>query len=144
MTILKQILITLLLLTCIINAQQGDVNDPELKDSVYRYQGINPHLNLNDNSFDFIIPYDFSLSNSNQLAEGDLATLWLRTEFALSHFSNPTFGADINEDHMMMPLYKQYLENSKIDPIRYVLGIAQMATVGYMAYTHIKKYGFFK
>jgi hypothetical protein len=51
---------------------------------------------------------------------------------------------DNSNTHLMLPFYKQYLENSKFNPIRYVLGIAQTAAVGYMAYRHIKKYGFFK
>lgn len=133
-----------LLLAYTLNAQQGEILNTESKDSVYRYQGINPAMKFYNNTFDFIIPYEFSLSNSNQLADGDSATLWLRTELALTHFSNPTVGIGIKNKDLMMPLHKQYLENSKINPIMYVLGIAQTAAVGYMAYRHIKKYGFFK
>ena len=50
----------------------------------------------------------------------------------------------ITVENFSEPLYKRYLENQKINPLYYVLGMAQTAAVGYMAYQHIKKYGFFK
>jgi hypothetical protein len=136
-------MITVLIFTNAVFAQQGDNGDLSFRDSVYRYQGINPAMKFYDNSFDIFIPYDFSLLNTNQLAEGDTATLWLRTELALSYSSDSQFGSSIDEDYIMMPFYKQYLKNSKINPIQYVLGIAQTAAVGYMVYRRIKKYGFF-
>jgi hypothetical protein len=141
---IKNSLIVFLLLTGFLFAQQEDIVNSELKDSVYRYQGINPFLNINSGSFVLYLPYDFSVSNSNQLIDGDTATLWLRTELALSYFSNPASGSIKQETNLLLPLYNQYLENSKINPISYVLGVAQTAAVGYMAYRHIKKFGFFK
>ncbi len=140
----KYYIITVLILTNAVFAQPSDNGDLSFRDSVYRYQGINPAMKFNDNSSDIFIPYDFSLLNTNQLADGDTATLWLRTEFALSYPSDSQFGSGFDEDYIMMPLYKQYLKNSEIDPIGYVLGIAQTAAVGYMVYRRIKKYGFFK
>ena len=124
-------------------AQQKDLNNNMQTDSVYRYQGINPILNVNSEAFELFTPYDFTLSTSDQLAEGDSSTLWLRTELALSSTHNFGERNDTN-NHLLLPFYKQYLENSKFDPITYALAIAQTAAVGYMAYRHIKKYGFFK
>jgi hypothetical protein len=42
----------------------------------------------------------------------------------------------------LTPLHLQYLEQQKAAPYMYILGIAQGAAVGYAAYEHIKKYGF--
>jgi hypothetical protein len=124
-------------------AQQQDLNSTLQTDSVYRYLGINPVLNIDRETFELFTPYDFTLSTSDQLAEGDSSTLWLRTEFALSSHQN--FGEDgKTNNHLLLPFYKQYIENSKFDPVKYALAIAQTAAVGYMAYRHIKKYGFFK
>jgi hypothetical protein len=127
-----------------LSAQSEDVFVPTLPDTVLRYQGINPYMNYYYDDFEFYFPFNFSVTESEQLVEGDLSTLQLRTELALSYpnaFKTSPVGAS---DHLMQPYYKQYLENSKIDPIRYVLGLAQTAAVGYMAYRHIKKYGFWK
>jgi hypothetical protein len=141
---IPKFLAVLLLFTSFAVAQQDGLINSVRSDSVYRYQGINPILNINSELFEFFTPFNFSFSNSNQLAEGDSATLWLRTELALSHYQNYSGAMDNSNTHLMLPFYKQYLENSKFNPIRYVLGIAQTAAVGYMAYRHIKKYGFFK
>jgi len=49
-----------------------------------------------------------------------------------------------NLPYLLSPLYAQYIEDSKFNPVRYVLGMAQLSAVGYLAYKHIKKYGFLK
>lgn len=135
-----KLIIALMIFSGAVFAQQDDVTNSVKADSVYRYQGINLILNFNSELF---TPYSFSLYNSNKLVEGDSSTIWLRTELALS--SSQYFGqAKQTNDHLLLPFYKQYLENSKFDPVRYALAIAQTAAVGYMAYRHIKKYGFFK
>ena len=138
------ILAIFIILPNFLSAQQEDIIVPSLPDTVLRYQGINPYINYYYDDFEFYFPFNFTVTESEQLIEGDLSTLQLRTELALSYpsaFKTDPFEAS---DHLMLPYYKQYLENSKIDPIRYVLGLAQTAAVGYMAYRHIKKYGFWK
>ena len=45
---------------------------------------------------------------------------------------------------MTFPLYQKYLEDSKFNPFKYALGMMQVGAVGYLAYKHIKKYGFLK
>ena len=113
------------------------------KDSIFRYQGITPNLNL-DYKFDDLIHYnDLNLHSNNQLLYGDPSTIWLRTELILS--STISFDEKTKvENHYTSILYQQYLEDSKFDPVRYVLGMAQLTAVGYLAYRHIKKYGFWK
>ncbi|UCH64429.1 MAG: hypothetical protein JSW63_07270 [Ignavibacterium sp.] len=141
---LLSILPIFILLPNFISAQQEDIFVPSLLDTVLRYQGINPYMNYYYDDFELYFPFNFSVTESEQLVEGDLSILQLRTDLALSYptsFKTSTVGAS---DHLMLPYYKQYLENSKIDPIRYILGLAQTAAVGYMAYRHIKKYGFWK
>jgi len=138
------IIAIIILLPGYIFAQSEDIIAPLVADTVYRYQGINPIINYPFDDYDLYLPIDFSIAESEQLPEGDISNLRLRTELALSY---PTVfsTSSIDElDHLMLPFYNQYLENSKIDPIRYVLGLAQAAAVGYMAYRHIKKYGFWK
>jgi hypothetical protein len=125
-------------------SQQQAGRDEAKMDSVFRYQGINPTLNFQSEFYDLYSPFEIPLSQSSKLVEGDNSTIWLRTEIALSYSS--TFNTSSTEipGDLMLPLYNQYLENSKIDPMKYVLGLAQTAAVGYLAYQHIKKYGFWK
>lgn len=73
--------------------------------------------------------------------DGDPNTVWLRTSLAVSN----TVNTEQNfSPHFLSPLEKQYLKNSKFNPISYVLGMVQTGAVGYLAYMHIKKYGFLK
>jgi hypothetical protein len=73
--------------------------------------------------------------------DGDPNTVWLRTSLAVSNTENLSKNFS---PHFLSPLEKQYLENSKFDPVRYALGMVQAGAVGYLAYKHIKKYGFLK
>ena len=144
MTIILSILTIFVFLQNNIFAQTEDIFVPSLPDTVLRFQGINPIMSNYYDDYKFYYPYNFTVSKSEQLIEGSLSTIQLRTELALTY---PTaFNSNSTEvsNHFLLPFYNQYLENSKINPISYVLGLAQTAAVGYMAYRHIKKYGFWK
>jgi len=135
------LLIIFLLTQSIFIYPQQETETP--MDSIFRYQGITPTLNL-DYKFDDLIhhnDHDFHLNN--QLLYGDPSTIWLRTELILS--STMSFDEKTRaEHHYTSILYQRYLEDSKFDPVRHVLGMAQLTAVGYLAYRHIKKYGFWK
>ena len=135
------IVIFVLIFSVIINAQVEDSSSIESKDSVNRHLGIGPILKIH---FNLDFPFLYSPFQSNKLIEGDKNTLWLRTEMALSYFSNYNSGNASPGNDLLSPLYEQYLEKSKFNPIKYVLGMAQLTAVGYLAYRHIKKYGFLK
>jgi hypothetical protein len=143
-TKLLSIIIIFILLPGYIFAQSEDIIVPSVADTVFRFQGINPIMNYHFDDYDLYLPFDFSIAESEQLPEGDISNLQLRTELALSYPTAFSAGSADEMNHLMLPFYKQYLKNSKIDPIRYILGMAQAAAVGYMAYRHIKKYGFWK
>jgi hypothetical protein len=143
-TKLLSIITIFILLPGYIFAQSEDIIVPSVADTVFRYQGINPIMNYHFDDYDLYLPFDFSIAESEQLPEGDISNLRLRTELALSYPTAFSTGSADELNHLMLPFYNQYLENSKIDPIRYILGMAQAAAVGYMAYRHIKKYGFWK
>ena len=138
------ILVCCIVLKSQIFAQTGDITVSSVHDTVRRYQGMNPVMSYYYYDFDIYYPHNIILSQSEQMIDGSLSTLQLRTELALSY--PITFNSNPGEvsNHFMLPYYNQYLENSKINPITYVLGLAQTAAVGYMAYRHIKKYGFWK
>ncbi len=78
------------------------------------------------------------------LLNTDPQTQWLWTSYAISNSGQATFQSNENFDDMTHPLYQKYLEDSKFSPYRYALGMIQVGAVGYLAYKHIKKYGFLK
>lgn len=72
----------------------------------------------------------------------DPNTLQLRTEMIIKQSAKNNFNAEDDNFYFLSPLYNKYLEDSKFNPVRYVLGLAQLSAAGYLAYRHIKKYGF--
>ena len=112
-------------------------------DTVYRYQGIVPPVEfqydlnqLFQQPLNKQIPADFLFTE-------DRSTIWLRTELLIS---NHTYLSDEVEfdAHFTSQLHHQFLKDSEFDMVRYVLGMMQLSAVAYMAYRHIKKYGFLR
>lgn len=140
---IKTVMIIFIISTVLV-AQDKNNNISEQVDTIRRHLGINLKLKIDYEFNQLYQPFMINRLLPEMFFNEDPLTIWLSTELALSYpsmFSTNNLDA---EDHLMSPFYKQYLENSKIDPIRYVLGMAQAAAVGYMAYRHIKKYGFWK
>ena len=123
--------------------QQNEEYSYSRNDSSFRHQGIIPPV-----EFQYNLNEIFSKPISNQIPEDILfndnpSTIWLRTSLLISNNSKQA-GFDEIHTHFTSPLYQQYLRDSEFDMVRYVLGLAQASAVGYMAYRHIKKYGFWK
>lgn len=94
------------------------------------------------NKFDeFELHREFKEMKLSIPIDGDPQTVWLRTMFAISNSEN--VNKDLSQ-HFLYPLERQFLENSKFNLVRYALGMIQVGAVGYLAYKHIKKYGFLK
>lgn len=45
---------------------------------------------------------------------------------------------------ILNPLHQKYVESQSMKELKYILGAVQAGAVGYMAYQHLKKYGFLK
>lgn len=89
--------------------------------------------------FDFY--RDLYHSNIQIPPDNDKNTIQLRTEMLIRQSTKNNFNEEDNY-YFLSPLYNKYIEESKFNPVRYVLGVAQLSAVGYLAYRHIKKYGF--
>jgi hypothetical protein len=122
-------------------AQQEDA-PIDNKDSVYRFQGIIPPVEYQYDLNQFFIEPLFNKIPDEILFEDNPSNVWLRTELLISNNSQSELG-EVNT-FFTAPLYQQYLEDSKLDMVKYILGTVQAGAVGYMAYRHIKKYGFWK
>ncbi len=98
------------------------------QDDLYKLEDFGLYLNLR--------------SKNNFPINKDPNTQWLWTNAVLSN-SSPMVNQDGSDFNNMLSIqYNQLKENSKFNPVRYVLGMAQLSAAGYLAYKHIKKYGF--
>ena len=139
---LSAFFLVLLIPSCFCFSQQRENNLINRPDSIYRFHGIIPPIEFKYNLDDI-----FSKPVNTQIPEDVLfdanpSTIWLRTELLVSNNSDLR-GNEINT-HFTSSLYQQYLRDSEFNMVRYVLGLAQTSAVAYMAYRHIKKYGFWK
>lgn len=105
-----------------LNTQQNFVNDLDLYFS----------LNIIQNNIK-----DIPISNNPK-------SIGLWTSFTVSQSYMEETIPGKTKSIMLSPLNIKFMENSKFNSIRYILGMAQTAAVGYMAYKHLKKYGFLK
>lgn len=123
-------------------AQQTDNNNTiSTDDSLKINMNSNPITQMQIKFDEFELQREFKDIKMSIPIDGDPQTVWLRTSLAIANTenTNQTFSP-----HFLSPLEKQYLEDSKFDPVRYALGMVQAGAVGYLAYKHIKKYGFLK
>jgi hypothetical protein len=95
------------------------------------------------NEFDLL--RELHYINKTEVLNNDPQTAMLWTSYILSGSSSLRWRtADEKPGHLTSVLYDQYMEDSKFNAVKYVLGAAQLSAVGYLAYLHIKKYGFLK
>jgi hypothetical protein len=138
----SKFILCFLLFSASLFAQETEKYSIETSDSSYRFQGIVPPVEYQYNLDEFIIEPLFNQIPDEILFEDNPSNIWLRTELLISNGSQSEFG-EVNT-FFTASVYKQYLEDSEFDMVRYVLGTIQTGAVAYMAYRHIKKYGFWK
>jgi len=130
-------------LTALVFSQDYPEDYQPPPDSVLRFQGIVPPVEYQYDMSEFYVAPLFNQIPDEILFEDNSSTVWLRTELLLSDRNLLTENGEV-KTHFTSPLYQQYLEDSEFDMVRYVLGTIQTGAVAYMAYRHIKKYGFWK
>ena len=139
---LIKILSLLFLITFISYSQQTDnTKVTPTNDSLKIVIKPNPLIQMQIKFDEFELQREFKEMKTSISIDGDPNTVWLRTSLAISN-TNDTYQNF--SPYFLSPLEKQYLEDSKFNPIRYALGMIQAGAVGYLAYKHIKKYGFLK
>jgi hypothetical protein len=139
---LLKILFLFFFLTLISYSQQADnINSISKNDSLKITTNQNSLIQMQIKFDEFEFHREFKDMKMNVPLDGDPNTVWLRTSLAVS---NTKYTDQKFSPHFLSPLEKQYLENSKFNPLQYALGMVQAGAVGYLAYKHIKKYGFFK
>lgn len=74
----------------------------------------------------------------------DSSTVWMRTRMMIGGINNQEELFNNSSSNMLSPLYNNYLESQKLATLKAILGSVQLGAVAYLAYKHIKKYGFLK
>ena len=141
MKLLNKIIICFTLLFISIYSQEN-TNKQSENDSTKTFN-TNPLLNLSYkfDEFDFYRNLTKQILNNN--VDSSTAVLWLKTSVEIS---NSSFDKETNltPGYLHSTLYDEYVEKSKFNPFRAALGIVEAGAVGYLAYQHIKKWGFIK
>ncbi len=142
MNVFSKIIFGILLYSVSFYAQETEKNSIQYSDSSNRFQGLIPPVEYQYDLNQFFTDPLFNELPEELLFENNSSNIWLRTELLISNNSQSEFG-EVNT-FFTAPLYQQYLKDSEFDMVRYVLGTIQTGAVAYMAYRHIKKYGFWK
>ncbi len=138
MRMLKPVCVFVILLSSFIYSQE------ENRDSVVKINSFESLLKLQTKFEEFEIYRELNYMRLDLQANNDKNTIWMWTKLSINSPGSQESHAGESPGSMIEPLHQQFIENSKFNPVRYVLGMAQTAAVGYLAYQHIKKYGFFK
>ena len=134
---MKYFLMLILLLSDFVYSQEKSY------DSLNHEQTTNTQSNLL-NDFDLYFTMNNIQNNSIIPVNNNPKTIGLWTSFAVSQSYMGEAMPGATKSFMLSPLNIKYREDSKFNSVRYILGMAQTAAVGYMAYIHLKKYGFLK
>lgn len=137
MKLYKQILFLFFIIQSCYFAQQTETDT--LKTYIKPIDPIQ-QIQLKFDEFEFIREKYYA--DIHAYLDDDKATLKLRTESLIKHSASNLIQQESTNFYFLSPLYNQYVEDSKFNPVRYVLGLAQLSAAGYIAYRHIKKYGF--
>lgn len=105
----------------------------EIPPEILEYQLSEFEFLDNPNSF-FLNP---SLLN-------DTTSLWIKTRIQLGAFSNRSINQSYSASDLLNPLYQKYLDSQGMKTINSILGSVSVGATAYLAYKHLKKYGFLK
>jgi len=122
---------------------QNFYNSALKEDSIKLKISINPFLQE-----DISLPESEILLNMRNEFLNDLvfdsSTALASLKFIFAHPDILEKGKGFRPSEMLTPLANKYYNDNRNAGFKYVLGMIQTAAVGYLAYKHISKYGFFK
>jgi len=75
----------------------------------------------------------------------DTSLIWIRTRMQMKGFIFEQDPMKSNfQTSIINPLQQQYLGSQKMSVLNYMLSMVQAGAFGYLAYEHLRKYGFLK
>jgi hypothetical protein len=115
----------------------------EINDSHNRTNQSNkPNKSLSSTIDDLYFYLDLHNFNKIFLVNTDPSTQWLWTSCLVLNSRQETLESNINFDYITLPLYQKYIKDSQLKTFRRLLKIVQRCVAFYLAYCHVKKYGF--
>jgi hypothetical protein len=103
---------------------------------------FSPKIKLNNIQNEIILGNEFQPLMS---FTDDSSTVWMRTRMQLASFANENDPMKNNfKTSILNPLIQQYNDMQGFKELKYILGMVQAGGAAYIAYQHIKKYGFLK
>ena len=94
-------------------------------------------------------PYSFNFDDLSSLKSSsgflnDSSSIWIRTRMQLAGIINQDEIQNNLQMNILNPLHEKYADLQSMKELKYILGAVQLSAVGYLAYLHLKKYGFLK
>lgn len=94
------------------------------------------------NNTDYLSDFSKMLFKKSML--NDSSSAWMRARMMIDQFSKNDEMLDNSASKMINPMYNDYIESQKLATLKAILGSVQVGAVAYLAYKHLKKYGFLK
>lgn len=74
----------------------------------------------------------------------DTTSLWMQTHLQISALSGYFSDNQNSPANVLRPLYKNYISSQSLSTLKTILGSVSFGATTYLAYKHLKKYGFLK
>jgi len=74
----------------------------------------------------------------------DSSSVWIQARMMAGNFINAQEGFENKAEKMTNPMLNSYYDSQKLATLKTILSSVQVGDVQYIAYKHIKKYGFLK
>lgn len=74
----------------------------------------------------------------------DTSSVWIRTRMQLGTFHNDNRAEEIWKANILNPLQDKFIKSQQMKFWNTVLASVQVGAVSYLAYKHLRKYGFLK
>lgn len=113
-------------------------------DTLKAFQFAIPHEIMEYQFNDPEIINELNRLSFNKMLIKDSSSVWMQTRMMIGSISSQSNFFDNSSSNLLSPLYNSYLETQKLATLKAILGSVQVGAVAYLAYKHIKKYGFLK
>jgi hypothetical protein len=134
----------LLLLVLIFFTASSSSLSQERNDSIkINLLQINSFLDLQNKIDELDFYLELNSLTRDIVFDDNRETIWLWTYQSLKYSSSDKNYSGL-PSHISLPLYREYLENSKFNPVREILGMVQTGAAGYLIYKSVKKHGLFR
>lgn len=101
---------------------------------------FNPAINFDDSYFS----NELTRLRFNSKLLRDSSSIWLSTRMQLNEMIYRETAVGNLQSNILNPLSQQYSATQSMKLFRSIAGAVSVGAVGYLAYKHLKKYGFLK